>query len=84
MKIAFVLGFLHFLWSHVVNKLYDAGYHVRAFDQRQSTWIRSDQGIMLGSKYVPTLHIDFSQWLIHVIGKLSLKQLTHNCVGQKK
>lgn len=81
MKIVFVLNFLDFLGSHVANKLYDARYQVRIFNQRQSTWIHSDQEIILASKYVPPINIDFSQGLIQVIGKLSLKQLTHNYVG---
>ena len=49
MKIACVLGGSGFLGSHVADKLSDAGYHVRIFDQRPSPWIRSDQEMTLGN-----------------------------------
>lgn len=49
MTIACVLGGSGFLGSHVADKLSDAGYHVRIFDQRPSPWIRSDQEMMLGN-----------------------------------
>lgn len=48
MKIATVLGGSGFLGSHVADKLSDAGYQVRIFDQRSSPWIRSDQAMILG------------------------------------
>jgi UDP-glucose 4-epimerase len=48
MKIATVLGGSGFLGSHVADKLSDAGYQVRIFDQRSSRWIRSDQEMILG------------------------------------
>jgi UDP-glucose 4-epimerase len=49
MKIACVLGGSGFLGSHVADKLSDAGYQVRIFDQRPSPWIRPDQEMMLGN-----------------------------------
>ena len=49
MKIACVLGGSGFLGSHVADKLSDAGYLVRIFDQRPSPWIRPDQKMMLGN-----------------------------------
>ena len=49
MKIACVLGGSGFLGSHVADKLTDAGYQVRIFDQRPSPWIRPDQEMMLGN-----------------------------------
>jgi len=49
MKIACVLGGSGFLGSHVADKLTDAGYQVRIFDQRPSTWVRPDQEMMLGN-----------------------------------
>lgn len=49
MKIACVVGGSGFLGSHVADKLSDAGYHVRIFDQRPSPWIRSDQEMTLGN-----------------------------------
>ena len=49
MKIACVLGGSGFLGSHVADKLSEAGYHVRIFDQRPSPWIRPDQEMMLGN-----------------------------------
>lgn len=49
MKIASVLGGSGFLGSHVADKLSDAGYRVRIFDQRPSPWIRPDQEMILGS-----------------------------------
>ena len=49
MKTACVLGGSGFLGSHVADKLSDAGYRVRIFDQRPSPWIRPDQEIMLGN-----------------------------------
>ena len=49
MKIACVLGGSGFLGSHVADKLSDAGYQVRIFDQRSSPWIRPDQEMMLGN-----------------------------------
>lgn len=49
MKIACVLGGSGFLGSHVVDKLSDAGYQVRIFDQRPSPWIRSGQEMILGN-----------------------------------
>jgi UDP-glucose 4-epimerase len=48
MEIATVLGGSGFLGSHVADKLSDAGYQVRIFDQRSSPWIRSDQEMILG------------------------------------
>jgi len=49
MKIACVLGGSGFLGSHVADKLSEAGYQVRIFDQRPSPWIRPDQEMMLGN-----------------------------------
>ena len=49
MKIACVLGGSGFLGSHVADKLSDAGYQVRIFDQRPSPWIRPDQEMVLGN-----------------------------------
>jgi UDP-glucose 4-epimerase len=49
MKIACVLGGSGFLGSHVADKLSDAGYQVRIFDQRPSPWIRPDQEMILGN-----------------------------------
>lgn len=49
MKIACVLGGSGFLGSHVADKLTDAGYQVRVFDQRPSSWIRLDQEMILGN-----------------------------------
>ena len=49
MKIACVLGGSGFLGSHVADKLSDAGYQVRVFDQRPSPWILPDQEMILGS-----------------------------------
>lgn len=48
MKIACVLGGSGFLGSHVADKLSDAGYQVRIFDQRVSPWIRPNQEMMVG------------------------------------
>lgn len=49
MKIACVLGGSGFLGSHVADKLSEAGYQVRIFDQRPSPWVRPDQEMMLGN-----------------------------------
>lgn len=49
MKIACVLGGSGFLGSHVADKLSEAGYQVRIFDQRPSPWIRPDQEMMRGN-----------------------------------
>ena len=49
MKIACVLGGSGFLGSHVADKLSDAGYQVRVFDQRPSPWIGSNQQMILGN-----------------------------------
>ena len=49
MRIACVLGGSGFLGSHVADKLSDAGYQVRVFDQRPSPWLRPDQEMMLGN-----------------------------------
>lgn len=49
MKIASVMGGSGFLGSHVADKLSDAGYQVRIFDQRLSPWIRPDQEMILGN-----------------------------------
>jgi UDP-glucose 4-epimerase len=38
-----------FLGSHVADKLSDAGYQVRIFDQRTSPWIRPDQEFIAGN-----------------------------------
>jgi len=48
MKTACVLGGSGFLGSHVADKLADAGYQVRIFDQRPSPWIRAGQEMILG------------------------------------
>jgi len=48
MKTATILGGSGFLGSHVADKLSDAGYQVRVFDQRSSPWIRPDQEMILG------------------------------------
>ena len=49
MKIACVLGGSGFLGSHVADKLSDAGYQVRIFDQRPSPWIRDSQKLIIGN-----------------------------------
>jgi len=49
MKIACVLGGSGFLGSHVSDKLSEAGYQVRIFDQQPSPWIRSDQEMIIGN-----------------------------------
>lgn len=49
MKIACVVGGSGFLGSHVADKLSDAGYWVRIFDQQPSPWIRSDQEMIVGN-----------------------------------
>lgn len=49
MNTACVLGGSGFLGSHVADKLSDAGYRVRVFDQRPSPWIRSEQEMILGN-----------------------------------
>lgn len=48
MKIACVLGGSGFLGSHVADKLSDAGYRVKVFDRRPSSWIRADQEMIVG------------------------------------
>lgn len=49
MKTACVLGGSGFLGSHVADKLSDAGYKVRIFDQLSSKWIRAGQEMILGN-----------------------------------
>jgi len=49
MKIACVLGGAGFIGSHVADKLTEAGYKVRIFDQRPSPWIRPDQEMFVGN-----------------------------------
>lgn len=49
MKIACVLGGSGFLGSHVADKLTDAGYRVRIFDQNPSKWLKSGQEMIIGN-----------------------------------
>lgn len=49
MKTACVLGGSGFLGSHVSDKLSDAGYRVKVFDQLPSPWIRFDQEMIVGN-----------------------------------
>lgn len=49
MKTVCVFGGSGFLGSHVADKLLDAGYRVRIFDQNPSAWIRDGQEMIVGN-----------------------------------
>lgn len=49
MKTACVIGGSGFLGSHVADKLSEAGYRVRIFDQRSSEWLKPDQDMIVGN-----------------------------------
>ena len=53
MKTACVFGGSGFLGSHVADKLLDAGYQVRIFDQNPSPWICDGQEMIIGNLLDP-------------------------------